>query len=197
MPRKIDHEQRRSDVIAVTRQLIVDGGIEAATMREIAAKAGFANGALKHYFDGKDDIIQATYQEALGQMAEFLGTDMAGRRGLDALETMCQAIMPGDEERITAGRVLISFWERAVNKEPMRQTYLKHLEAWRGAMAGYLAEGRADGDVLTGTPDEQLVDELVLLNVGANVMVLMAPETSTVALQKAHLASFFERLGRP
>ncbi len=45
MPKVIDHDQRRRDIIDVTWKLIVKGGIEAATMREIAAEAGFANGA--------------------------------------------------------------------------------------------------------------------------------------------------------
>ncbi|GAA3697359.1 hypothetical protein GCM10023081_37890 [Arthrobacter ginkgonis] len=165
-------------------------------MREIARQAGFANGALKHFFDSKDDIIQATYQESLGAMTTFIDKGLDSKRGMEALRAIAHAAMPSDEERITAGRVLLSFWERAVNNARMRESYEEHLRHWRGALARYVAEGREDGDIRTATPDEQLVDELVLLTAGANVMVLVAPTLSTPELQKAHVESFLARIAR-
>lgn len=194
MPKVIDHDQRRRDIIDVTWRLIVKGGIEAATMREIAAEAGFANGALKHYFPGKDEIIQGAYERSLGLMGEHIEAEVADKRGVAALRAICWAAMPLDDERVTSGRVLLSFWERAVSNETLHEAYLAHLAVWRGALARYVAEGREDGDITTATPDEQLVDEIVLLNVGANIMSLISPESSTPALQEAHLRAFFERL---
>jgi len=194
MPKVIDHDQRRRDIIDVTWRLIVKGGIEAATMREIAAEAGFANGALKHYFPGKDEIIQGAYERSLGMMGEHIEAEVAGKRGLEALRAICWAAMPLDEERVTSGRVLLSFWERAVSNETLHEAYLAHLAVWREALARYIAEGREDGDITTVTRDEQLVDEIVLLNVGANIMSLISPATSTASLQEAHLRAFFDRL---
>lgn len=195
MPKIIDHDQRRSDIIDVTWELITKGGIEAATMREIANAAGFANGALKHYFPGKEDIIEATYERALAIVTSYVKLD--GRRGLSALREMCEASMPIDEERITAGRVLLIFWQTSLTNQKMYDKYLDHLRSWRGMLHRLIQEGRADGDIVTETPDEQLVDEIVLLNAGANVMSLVGPQFSTVELQKRHLESFFDRLTRP
>ncbi|PZG52863.1 TetR/AcrR family transcriptional regulator [Spongiactinospora gelatinilytica] len=195
MPKIIDHDQRRSDIIDVTWELIVKGGIEAATMREIASAAGFANGALKHYFRSKEDIIEATYERALAMMNEYVSIE--GRRGLDALRAMCEAAMPIDEDRILAGRILLTFWHTSLCNPKLHDKYLEHLRAWRGTLHRLIGEGRADGDIVTALPDEQLVDEIVLLNAGANVMSLVGPDFSTVELQRRHLESFFERLTRP
>ncbi|MGW4522367.1 TetR family transcriptional regulator [Amycolatopsis sp. NPDC004378] len=195
MPKIIDHDQRRSDIVDVTWDLIVRGGIEAATMREIAAAAGFANGALKLYFPSKEDIIAATYERALDMMRQYV--DLEGLRGLKALREICVSSMPIDEERIVAGRVLLIFWQMSLANRKMHDKYLEHVREWRGLLHRFLAEGREDGDVVTGTPDEQLVDEIVLLNAGANVMSLVAGEFSTVELQHRHLESFLERLTRP
>lgn len=197
MPKVIDHDQRRRDIIEVTRGLIIQGGIEAATMREIAAEAGFANGALKHYFPGKDDIIQGTYELSLAQMSELVRDGVGTKRGIEALRGISQSALPLDTERITAARVLLSFWERAASNEHLHDIYANHLVIWRQALAQYIAEGREDGDILSQTPDEQLIDELVVMNVGANLMSLMGPSESTPALQQAHLDAFFERLTRP
>ncbi|QKV73702.1 TetR/AcrR family transcriptional regulator [Amycolatopsis sp. Hca4] len=195
MPKIIDHDQRRSDIVDVTWDLIVRGGIEAATMREIAAAAGFANGALKLYFPSKEDIIAATYERALDMMRQYVELD--GLRGLTALREICVSSMPIDEERITAGRVLLVFWQMSLGNQRMHDKYLEHVREWRGLLHRFLAEGREDGDIVTETPDEQIVDEIVLLNAGANVMSLVAGEFSTIDLQHRHLESLLDRLTRP
>ncbi|MGJ4842905.1 MULTISPECIES: TetR/AcrR family transcriptional regulator [unclassified Leifsonia] len=194
MPKVIDHDQRRSDIIDVTWALIVKGGLEAATMREIASEAGFANGALKHYFPGKDEIIQGTYDRALGMMSEGVASAVGDATGLEALRAIVYASAPLTEEAIVAGRVLLSFWERAMSNDDLHQAYLSHLTSWRGGLRTYIEQGRAAGDIVTSTPDEQLVDEIVLINVGANVMSLIAPHLSTPALLEAQLDAFFERI---
>jgi AcrR family transcriptional regulator len=194
MPKVIDHDQRRSDIIDVTWALIVKGGLEAATMREIASEAGFANGALKHYFPGKDEIIQGTYDRALGMMSEGVATAVGDATGLAALRAIVYASAPLTEEAIVAGRVLLSFWERAMSNDDLHQAYLSHLTSWRGGLLTYIEQGRADGDIRTSTPDEQLVDEIVLINVGANVMSLIAPQLSTPDLLEAQLDAFFQRI---
>lgn len=82
IPKVVDHDQRRSDIVDVTWQLIVDGGLEAATMRKITSSAGFTNGA-KHYFPSQDDIIEATWQRALAKMSEYV--TIGDLRGIAAL----------------------------------------------------------------------------------------------------------------
>ncbi|AHH99365.1 TetR family transcriptional regulator C-terminal domain-containing protein [Kutzneria viridogrisea] len=195
MPKIIDHEQRRGHIIDVTWRLITEGGVEAATMREIAAAAGFANGALKHYFASKEEIIEATYERALGMMAEYV--NLAGLRGLAALREIYTAVMPLDPPRITAGRVLLAFWQLALSDAKLHEKYLEHLRFWRGVLHRFIAEGREDGDIRTALPDEQLVDEIVLLTAGANVMSLVGAEFSTVALRHQHIESFLDRITRP
>ncbi|AYY12528.1 TetR family transcriptional regulator [Actinobacteria bacterium YIM 96077] len=195
MPKIIDHDQRRQDIVDVTWELITKGGIEAATMREIAAAAGFANGALKHYFPSKDDIIQATYERALEFMKGYVSIE--GRRGFEALREVCLSSMPIDDERITAGRVLLTFWQKSLTNPKLHDKYLEHLREWRALLHRLIAEGREDGDIVTETPDEQLVDEIVLINAGANVMSLVGPQYTTIELQRQHVESLLDRLTRP
>ncbi len=166
-------------------------------MREIARRAGFANGALKHFFTGKDQIIQGTYEQSLGMMTEHLDAELGQKRGFEALRAMCVATMPTDPERITAGRVLLSFWERAVSNKELHDTYSKHLTAWRAALGNYIVQGREDGDIVTNTADDELIDEIIMMNVGANILTLLEPGVFTIKRQEANLASFFTRLREP
>ncbi|PPK71322.1 TetR/AcrR family transcriptional regulator [Actinokineospora auranticolor] len=197
MPKVIDHDERRAHIVEVTWGLIVRGGLEAATMREIAEAAGFANGALKRYFPSKDVLVEATFERALAMMHEHITAVVADHTGLDALRIMCTATMPLDAKRVTAGRVLFAFWEMSLSNKRLHNRYLAHLKSWRSLLHRYLREGRAEGDIRTELPDEQLVDEIVLINAGSNVMSLVGPRYSTRKLQRQHLDSFFERIARP
>ncbi|MBL3687551.1 TetR/AcrR family transcriptional regulator [Leucobacter zeae] len=196
MPKVIDHDQRRSDIVDVTWELIVEGGIEAATMREIAARAGFANGALKHYFTGKDQIIKGAYERSLHGLGERLTEQVAGMRGIEALETSMRFTLPIDDGDATAARVLLSFWERCAFSPELDHGYSEHLDSWKAMYRAYLLQGREDGDIVTPTPDAQLVDEIVMMNIGATVIRVVSPEHVNFDVLEAQVTDFVARLRR-
>ncbi|MFE3837170.1 TetR/AcrR family transcriptional regulator [Pseudogemmobacter sonorensis] len=70
-------ENRREALILAARSLVSEGGVQAATVRAIAARAGVTQGLIRHYFGTKEDLLR----EAYGTMMDAM-TD----KGLDALE---------------------------------------------------------------------------------------------------------------
>lgn len=196
MPKIIDHDQRRDEIVDVTWQLIVEGGIEAATMREIASRAGFANGALKHYFTGKDQIITGAYERSLNSLGERLAAHVADRRGIEALEMFMRYTLPVEQEDATAARVLLSFWERCAFSSEVTGGYDAHLDTWKAGYLRYLAEGREDGDIRSSTPDDQLADEIIMMNIGATVIRVVSPDHLHVNVLEAQVTDFIARLRR-
>jgi AcrR family transcriptional regulator len=59
-------------------------GFENSTMREIAAVAGVALGATYYYFDSKDAIVMAFYQDAQREMAPSLDAILSEAKSLEA-----------------------------------------------------------------------------------------------------------------
>jgi AcrR family transcriptional regulator len=57
-------------------------GFEETTMREIASEAGVATGAAYYYFDSKDAIVLAFYDQAQKDMEPLLEEALAGSRDL-------------------------------------------------------------------------------------------------------------------
>ena len=194
MPKVIDHDERRQHIVDVTWQLVVEGGLEAATMREIAARAGFANGALKHYFPSKDEIVSATYESALATMTRIIKETVGDKRGIEAIRAHCMAALPLDDFRVSAGRVQVAFWNLALASPELAAFFSDHVADWRDALAGYLAEGRADGEINTSLTDDEIISRIMLLNTGANVLALLVPDTSTTRLQVAHLEALLDEL---
>ena len=65
MPKIVDHDERRLELVDATWRIIARLGIEGATMREIATEAGFANGALKPYFPTRDTLLDVRVRPRL------------------------------------------------------------------------------------------------------------------------------------
>ncbi|MGO2985400.1 MAG: TetR/AcrR family transcriptional regulator, partial [Brevibacterium aurantiacum] len=81
MPKIVDHDQRRRDLVEATLRIILRQGLAGATMRDIATEAGFANGAMKSYFASKSDLLAATYLfvfEATNRRVEFSTSHLRG-----------------------------------------------------------------------------------------------------------------------
>ena len=77
--------ETRLRILAAALELFRDKGFEAATMRDIAARAGVATGAAYYYFPSKDAIVLAFYEQSAnemeGQLEEILArsTDLRKR----------------------------------------------------------------------------------------------------------------------
>ncbi|MFE1628973.1 TetR/AcrR family transcriptional regulator [Brevibacillus reuszeri] len=57
MPKLIDHEKRREQIAEATWRIILERGMEGATVRNIAKEAGLSLGALRHYFATQDELL--------------------------------------------------------------------------------------------------------------------------------------------
>lgn len=75
-------EETRARILAAALDLFREQGFEAATMRDIAVKSGVATGAAYYYFDSKDAIVLAFYDQAQREMDPLLEQALAGSKDL-------------------------------------------------------------------------------------------------------------------
>src|SRR5205823_3368689 len=57
MPKIVDWDARRDEILSATWRVIARDGIARATIRAIAREADCSRGILAHYFDDKADIL--------------------------------------------------------------------------------------------------------------------------------------------
>ncbi|MHA6799498.1 TetR/AcrR family transcriptional regulator [Bounagaea algeriensis] len=175
-------------------RLAARGGLEAVTMRDVAAEAGFANGALTHYFRNKDQLLAAAYQCIYDRTNQRAEAAAGGTSGLAALRRLCLEILPLDEERVVEARVAVSFWGRALHNPDMSALHGRVLDDWRARMQRWLRESRDSGELPGDAPVERVVDELLTALMGAQVNVAMAPGASPPARLEAVLDGILEPL---
>jgi AcrR family transcriptional regulator len=194
MPRLVDHEVRRAEIIDATWRLIARRGIDATTMREIAREMGMANGALTHYFPDKNAIIQAAFEYVFEATNDRIAARLGNAVGLEALRVFCREVMPVDDVTLLEARVVIPFWQRALTDARMEAVFVDSMAQWRRDVEGFLARARADGDVRTPVPNHVLAEQLLAMITGLQILATLTPGTTTAALQTTLLDTFLAGL---
>ena len=59
MPRVVDHEERRWEIVYALWLVIAEHGIEGVSLRHVAAAADVSMGRIQHYFGTKDALVLA------------------------------------------------------------------------------------------------------------------------------------------
>ena len=194
MPKIVDHDQRRIEIVEAVWRIIARGGFAAATMREIAAEAGFANGGLKHYFAGKDELLAAAFQHTFFRINERAAHAIGNTTGADAVRLLCLEMLPLDAERAVECRVAVAFWDRAASSKQLMKIYADSTTIWRVWMEGEFARSRLLRQIGGDIPDHQLVDELLALIAGLKVVPLLDAAATIADRQLQVIEEFFERL---
>lgn len=179
MPKIVDHDQRRREIIAATWQVIARNGLNGTTMREVARASGYANGAIGHYFRDKDHLLLSAQEHIYQQTNRRAEAALARLTGIAALRALCVEILPLDEERLLEARIVVAFWERAAAFPHMAAVFERQLTTWREQFHDYLRQGRNSGEVTTATPDEAISDEMLNMLMGAQATALLLPQQNT------------------
>ncbi len=70
--RQRSREATRQTLVEAAQQIIADEGVDALTMRRLAAAVGYTPGALYTHFEGKGDLMLRLAYDTLGRLASAL-----------------------------------------------------------------------------------------------------------------------------
>jgi AcrR family transcriptional regulator len=128
MPKIVDHKARRLELSEVAARLIASGGLEAATIREIAKASGYSKGVVEHYFDNKEELISGALAWANRCYEQRVEEATAGLSGLAALKNRIEATLPMDEIIRVEWRVRLVFWSMAAIYPELREQQARRLQ---------------------------------------------------------------------
>lgn len=107
----VDHDERRRRIAEVTVDVIAREGLEAATIRRIAAELGGPTKIITHYFADKQELLVWAYRSLAEQSERYL-TEVIARDPTDIVGAL-MAMTAVDESQTLLWRVYIAFWDRA------------------------------------------------------------------------------------
>lgn len=118
MPKQVDHRQRREQIAEAVCRLAARHGLDAVSLRQVAAEAGVSMGRVQHYFTTKDEMLRFAFQtvgerveQRMAGAARALG-DTPGPRAF--LRAMLLEMLPLSERAKAEAPVLAAFLARAV-----------------------------------------------------------------------------------
>ncbi|TDK27986.1 TetR/AcrR family transcriptional regulator [Arthrobacter crusticola] len=179
MPKIVDHDQRRLELVDATWRIIARRGMEGATMRDIAVEAGFSNGALKPYFPTKDDLLTFAFRHVFNRTNQRIALSTFNQTGTTAIRALGLEVLPVDEEKVSEARIVIPFWQKAITDSHKMAIHRESMAQWRLALMRHLGEARQAGAITTGVPDDVVREQLMNLFLGAQITAaLTGPEES-------------------
>src|SRR4051812_25731945 len=183
MPKVVDHDERRSEVLGAVWRVIERDGIEHTTVRAIAKEAGYSAGVLVHYFADKRDILTSALQLSHERIRARWADKLAGRSGLDALRELVYDNLPLDEERRLETRLEVSYWARALSSDDVLGVQQRESSELHGAILGLVREAQEREELSCRTPPEEITLELMALIDGLSLHATLHPHSVSDELQ--------------
>jgi len=76
-PRQRRSAQTRQTIVHAAREIVMNEGVDALSMRGLAEKVDYSPSALYKYFDSKHEILRAIRDESMSQMDAFMPAEDA------------------------------------------------------------------------------------------------------------------------
>ncbi len=173
MPKVVDHDQRREEILAATLRVILKQGLGGVTMRSIATEIGKSTGLVNHYFDDKADLLVAALESSMKAfdrgLREQSSDKSPGRASLRAL--LLAALPENDAQRVHwilwfgAGKHIP--WGR--QDDAIRAIQRAPFEDWRRLIRENLETAMENGEFQPKLDVRSEISRLVALVVGLGI----------------------------
>lgn len=124
MPKKVDHDERRRQIVGAVTRIAQRDGLTAVSFRQVATEAGMSVSLVQHYVDTKDNLLVLTLDHTSAKVADRIARQVA-TLGADAgpfdrLTTILEAFLPQDPDSRTAMQVYLQFAAAAMADPVLR-----------------------------------------------------------------------------
>lgn len=125
MPKQIDRVAQRLTIANAAINVIDEAGLDGARLRDVARAANVTTGAVTHYFDNKDAVLEAALEEIVRRTLERMETPLGSKAPRDVTAFIARVCryLPTDEESRREWRVWLAFWGRAIADERLRAVH--------------------------------------------------------------------------
>jgi len=197
MPKIVDHEARRRELLDAVVRVIAEDGLEGATTRALARETGWSTGALAHYFAGKADILSSALAFSHERIKARWADQLDGLHGLAALRALLLDNLPLDEPRRIETRLEMIFWSQALGDPGLREIQREEAQDLRDRVIASLKEARTAGELAAGTDPVRTAERLLALIDGLSAHAVLYPDRLTAKDLKAAVDDELARLSPP
>lgn len=124
MARLTIRDLRRNELIDATITAIAESGMSEITLATIAAQAGVSPALVNHYFDGKDDLLEAAMRRLAADLGDaFLGHLPENPTPMDRLHAVIDSCLLADNFRPGSMVTWLNFWAQVQHQPRFKRLH--------------------------------------------------------------------------
>jgi AcrR family transcriptional regulator len=167
-----DREAKSSELIEAARYVIARDGYAGASLRKVAARAGYSTGAVTYYFANKEEMV-ATVAETL--FDEFDGWLDNQPLSIDMRAIFERMIVWTTSGRGDAWLVALQLLVRAATDRPLAAVIQKRYARFRHKLTTLIERGQSEGVVRSDIRADLLADQVSAMGDGWTMMFPVEP----------------------
>lgn len=165
MPRTADPDvqaRRRAQLASATLEIVRRDGIDAVSVRNVAAEAGLSMGSLRHYFATQSELLAFALGEVERRIRERLAALDGSRSPREVLEQVLSLLVPISPQSLLEHEIWLAFVGKARNEPALAALNERVYDQVRELIRNHVREVlRSDGgDVEPAVSDVDLATEL-------------------------------------
>jgi AcrR family transcriptional regulator len=176
MPKKVDHDERREELVLAAWRVIAAQGIDEVTIRDIARESGYSSGVLAHYFENKDDLLAHALRLSHTRIRKRYDAEREKAEAAEALRAILLDNLPLDEQRDMETRIEMSFWARALRNGDLHDIQQGESETLRTLLRELVEQAQEDGKIAAGHDREEVLEMLGAMIDGLSLHALLYPK---------------------
>ncbi|WP_046776796.1 TetR/AcrR family transcriptional regulator [Streptomyces yangpuensis] len=198
MPKRVDHEERRTQIAEALVRVAGRRGLHAVGMRDVAAEAGVSLRLVQYYFQTKEKLLfyglqhlTDRFSARVGARLSAVGPDPGPRATIEAI---LLASLPTDEESRTFHLLYSSYSILSVTDDALAaQPFIDKPDAAEDALTGLIRQAQEAG---LADPDADARTEAISLlamtaTMGTSILVGQRQPESAIAVLHHHLDRIF------
>ncbi len=138
MPRRVDPRARREQIARALLRVTATHGLDAVSLRHVAAEAGVSMGMVQHWFRTKDEMLRFALQTVSEHVEARLGqriTEIEHGSPREAVRALLVELLPLDEKRRLEAHVAVAFGARAAVSPGIAESLREGIDQMRAFLA--------------------------------------------------------------
>jgi AcrR family transcriptional regulator len=186
VPRQVDYEDRRRQIAEAVCTLIARSGMEAVSLRDVAAQAGVSMGAVQRCFRTKEDMLLFALEHISQHVSERANQRIAATSTPQAASTLLSHTLAElallDEDSQTQAHVWLAFVAHAPASEKLAAVLHDTYTKLHGLIAWIMRYGQDTREFPHTLDPDREANTLLALADGLTVHVLAGHHSPATAL---------------
>lgn len=137
-------------------ELLCEGGVNRATLKDIGERAGYSRGLASARFGSKEGLFASLVREIDAKWSNDFASKVSSRIGLDALDAMLEAVEHFLQEQPMYTQALYVLWYESLSSHSdVRKLLAAQQERDRKSVERWIMQGQADGAIRPEIPADR------------------------------------------